>query len=52
VPKVKKEFCEEITAPEKEYIHIENSGHDANTDILSMQLDILKAGAAKYIKKK
>ncbi|TPN89012.1 alpha/beta fold hydrolase [Aquimarina algicola] len=51
VPKVTKEFFEKIVAPDKEYIQIENSGHDANIDMLNMQLDMLKAGAAKYIKK-
>jgi pimeloyl-ACP methyl ester carboxylesterase len=51
VPEVTKEFFEEIVAPNKEYIQIENSGHDANLDMLRMQLDILKAGATKYIKK-
>lgn len=51
VPEVTKEFFEEIVASDKEYIQIENSGHDANIDMLSMQLDMLKAGAAKYIKK-
>lgn len=51
VPEVTKGFFEEIVAPDKEYIQIENSGHDANIDMLRMQLDILKAGAAKYIKK-
>ncbi|WP_394751084.1 alpha/beta fold hydrolase [Spongiimicrobium salis] len=51
VPKVTKEFFEEIVASEKEYIQIENSGHDANIDMLRMQLDMLKAGTAKYIKK-
>ncbi|MGI9532435.1 alpha/beta fold hydrolase [Lutimonas sp.] len=51
VPKVTKEFFEEIVAPNKEYIEIENSGHDANLDMLKMQLDILKAGAKRYIEK-
>jgi len=51
VPEVTKEFFDEIAAPDKEYIQIENSGHDANLDMLNMQLDMLKAGAAKYIKK-
>ncbi|WP_350287221.1 alpha/beta hydrolase [uncultured Croceitalea sp.] len=51
LPEVTKEFFEEIVASDKEYIQVENSGHDANVDMLSMQLDMLKAGAAKYIKK-
>ncbi|MBW1294834.1 alpha/beta fold hydrolase [Aquimarina litoralis] len=49
VPEVTKEYFNKIKAPYKEYILIENSGHDANMDMLSMQLDILKAAAAKYI---
>ncbi|MEM9362780.1 MAG: alpha/beta fold hydrolase [Bacteroidota bacterium] len=51
VPEVTKEFFEEIAAPNKEYILIENSGHDANLDMLKMQLEILKVGTTKYIKK-
>ncbi len=51
VPEVTKDFFDKISAPDKVYIQIENSGHDANIDMLNMQLDILKAGAAKYIKK-
>ena len=51
IPEVTKEFFEEIAALDKEYIQIENSGHDANRDMLRMQLEMLKAGAAKYIEK-
>ncbi|MEM6813766.1 MAG: alpha/beta hydrolase [Bacteroidota bacterium] len=51
VPEVTKGFFDAITAPDKEYIQIENSGHDANIDMLNMQLDLLKKGVAKYIKK-
>ena len=52
VPAVTKRYFDEITAPEKEYIQIENSGHDTNVDMLKIQLDTLKAGAAKFIKEK
>ena len=50
VPAVTKEFFEKIKAPEKEYIEIENSGHDANIEMLQTHLDKLNAGAAKFIK--
>lgn len=50
VPKVTKGYFDKIVAPYKEYIQIENSGHDANADMLNMQLDIFKAGAEKHIK--
>ena len=50
VPEFTKKYFEEVVATEKEYIPIENSGHDANKDMLDMQLDILQTGTAKYIK--
>ncbi len=51
VPEVTKEFFDEIQSSDKDYIPIENSGHDANIDMLNMQLEILKAGTVKYIKR-
>lgn len=52
VPAVTKRYFDEIKAPEKKYIQIENSGHDANVDMLKIQLDTLNVGAAKFIKEK
>ncbi|MDO6422182.1 alpha/beta fold hydrolase [Saccharophagus degradans] len=49
VPEVTKKYFDEITAPEKKYIGIENSGHDPSIEMVKVHLDTLKLGAKKYI---
>lgn len=47
-PKVTERYFATIKAPSKEYIIVENVGHDMNYKILDKQLEILKLGMTKF----
>ena len=50
-PNVTKDYFQKITAPSKEYILIDRSGHDPNLRMLEKQFDILKNGFVALVDK-
>lgn len=46
---ITEEYFKKIKAPLKEYIYLENTGHDTNITMLNSQFQALKSGVEKFL---